>query len=371
MKLNFTFFLVYIISFQVANAQCNGHISLCSKKYNEVSIVMTHNAYNHRADFQLPNQNLNVAQQLADGVRGLMLDVHNVQGDIVMMHNLALLGNEPAEVSLQQIKDFLDANPQEIITIIIESHVDAADIESVLNNVNLLPYCHEQQMGMAWPTLQQMIDSGKRLVVFSEKNDGLASQPWYHYVWDYVVETPYSFNDIQDFNCTVNRGDIANELFLLNHWITDANLGIGDTASAKVVNAHPFLINRANQCMAAFNKLPNFIGVDFYELGDPFLAADMLNGLTTSNIEVLQENIDFRFYPNPIKEYGILDLMELPIESMSLRIYDATGKVILTNGQMKSKQVLLQRGNLLPGTYYFQILHSETRSSGHGKFLVL
>ena len=37
----------------------------------------------------------------------------------------------------------------------------------------------------------------------------------------------YSVNTINNFTCNFNRGNPINDLFILNHFVTDANLGYG------------------------------------------------------------------------------------------------------------------------------------------------
>ena len=53
----------------IVNGQCNGAIDLCSKQYNKVSYLTTHNAFNSDEDGLLfPNQTYNIESQLNDGV---------------------------------------------------------------------------------------------------------------------------------------------------------------------------------------------------------------------------------------------------------------------------------------------------------------
>jgi len=246
---------------------------------------MTHNSYNCAKSFRLPNQNLNVLEQLNGGVRGLMLDFHTHKDEIMVMHGYPILGFEKANVSLGQIKTFLDANPQEIVTIIIESHVSAPDIENELQRAGLLPYCHSQKKEADWPTLNEMIDSGKRLVVFSEKNDGLKHQSWYHYAWDYIVDTPYSFHNITKFGCSQNRGDQSNQLFLLNHWITKRISGTGRKKRADKTNSYEVLSNRVKEAIEAFDRKPTFLGIDFFEKG---ATLQIINELNDPDAELLK-----------------------------------------------------------------------------------
>ena len=73
-----TIYILFALQFlmHISYAQCNGSVNLCSKQYNEVAYLTTHNAFNSDEDGLLfPNQSNNIASQLNDGVRGLMIDV--------------------------------------------------------------------------------------------------------------------------------------------------------------------------------------------------------------------------------------------------------------------------------------------------------
>ena len=283
-------YILFILQFIYADAysQCNGSIDLCQKKYNEIAYLTTHNAYNSdQSGLLFPNQTNNIATQLQDGVRGLMIDVYDHFGIPTAYHTVSVLGTIPLENILNKIKLFLDSNPNEIITIIFEAHTSADAIEDIINQVGLFNYIYTYN-NTSWPTLQDMIDINKRLVIFSELDDANNSQSWYHYIWDHAVETHYSVNNINDFDCNYNRGDSLNDLFILNHFVTDAALGYGLYNESIDVNSNPFFINRALMCQSEKNKFPNFITVDFYELGDGLDVVNELNNITnTSSINIV------------------------------------------------------------------------------------
>src|SRR5215207_1699725 len=68
-------------------AECNGSAALCDRRFDEVVYPTTHNAMSNEAEGWLaPNQYLGIAQQLEDGVRGLMLDTHLWEGDVLLCH---------------------------------------------------------------------------------------------------------------------------------------------------------------------------------------------------------------------------------------------------------------------------------------------
>ena len=290
MKKTISILLLLVISLQISHAQCNGSLDLCSKQYNEVAYLTTHNAFNSDEDGLLfPNQTYNIASQLNDGVRGLMIDVYDFFGTPTAYHSVFALGTIPLSDIFNDIKIFLDNNPNEVITIILECYVTANDIEDEINQAGLSNYLYTHNA--TWPTLQNMIDNDNRLVIFSDVDDASSSQDWYHYVWEYAVETHYSVGNINDFTCDFNRGDPLNDLFIFNHFVTDATLGYGLYNESNDVNANPFFINRALNCQTQTNKFPNFVTVDYYELGDGLAVVDQLNGVTsTSSINISEQN---------------------------------------------------------------------------------
>lgn len=269
---------------------CNGAASLCAKPYDQVAYATTHNAFAnapHGFVFNR-NQTYDMTRQMQDGIRGLMLDAHPYLGTVYLCHgeNLCALGNESLADGLTEVKSFLDAHPQNVITLIFESYVSASDIAAVFQQVGLLDPAHPASdylytyTGGAWPTLGALIDSGERIVVFSDVNEQ-ASYPWYHYLWNTLVfETPFSAATVNDFTCTDNRGSPNNDLFILNHFLTGP-LGASPDLAAQA-NVNPLFVNRALACQSFYGRIPNFPTVDYYEVGNVFDVTATLNGTTGS-----------------------------------------------------------------------------------------
>ncbi|MDG1332063.1 MAG: phosphatidylinositol-specific phospholipase C domain-containing protein [Crocinitomicaceae bacterium] len=320
----------------MGNAQCNGAFSLCSKKYDEVAYLTTHNAFNSsQGNFNLPNQNLDISGQLNIGVRAFMLDVYNWFGNTVVYHGSAVLGTSPFEDELQKITDFLDNNPNEVVTVILECYVSADDVEAEMIQSGLMSYVYEHQLGTAWPTLQTMITNNKRCVVFSDVDDASASQGWYHYMWTNMVETHYSNNDISDFSCDFNRGDSINDLFILNHFVTNSVLGTGLEAESEIANSNPYFINRALQCQQEKAKFPNFVTVDFVELGDSKLVVDQLNGVEPLSIGESDFSDKILISPNPTE--GFVTVISDKLQLENLQLISLTGQDV-TN-QVNARQI--------------------------------
>lgn len=255
------------------SGRCNGAAALCDRRFDQVVYPTTHNAYSNEDEgFVFPNQHHTMAEQLADGVRAVMLDTHYFEAQVYLCHNHCPSGKKLLADGLAEIKQFLDRHPNDVVSIIFESYVSAADTAAAFAASGLLPYVHSQAAGELWPTLREMIDAGGRLVVFTDYDAGV--YPWYLDVWAFAWETHYSFEMPADFSCAINRGDMNNRLFILNHFLTQI---FGLPQLAEQVNFNPLFVDRARQCQSESGRLPNFVTVDFYDIGDLFSVAGTLN----------------------------------------------------------------------------------------------
>jgi hypothetical protein len=329
-------------------AQCNGQSEVCSKPYNEVAFLTTHNAYNTGSEgFSLPNHNYGVAQQLQDGVRAFMLDVYSLFGTTVQYHGTFTLGSQDLNDDLVEIRQFLDNNPNEVVTLILECYVSAATMEHELNVSGLSSYLFTKVAGQPWPTIQEMIDNNERLVVFTDEDDAGAGQDWYHYAWDYMVETHYSVNDVQDFTDQYNRGDASNDLFIFNHFVTSATLGTGSESDSQIANEYTFLMDRILNHYAGYQKFPNFITLDFYEHGGGLQVVQDLNAGILSVEPTAQ--IGVTLYPNPVQDRLVVKLQE-DVQLQNVAIYDARG-VLVAQGQDKT----IDMSEFTPGIYLVKV----------------
>lgn len=263
-----------------AIAACNGAHDLCDRAYDAVSYATTHNAMSNAEEgWLLPNQTFSVTRQLDDGIRGVMLDTWYFNGAAVLCHGgdvfpCDLSGMKPLADGLAEIKAFLDRRPSEVVSIIFESYISEADTLAAFVASGLLGYTHVQSPSEPWPALRALIAADTRLVVFTDRSE--SALPWHHYVWRYAWETHFSFEKPEDFSCAINRGSMANSLFILNHFLTRL---VGSVPLAEMVNHNPLFIDRALQCQAESGRLPNFVTVDHYHIGDVLSVVDELNGL--------------------------------------------------------------------------------------------
>jgi hypothetical protein len=256
---------------------CNGSALLCDRRFDEVAYLVTHNAMSNAEDrFILPNQTFPIYRQLEDGVRGLMLDVHEADdGTISLCHANCRLGQRRLVDGLRDIREFLDCHPREVLTIIFESYVPESAIAQGFEDSGLMRYVRAQPMGAAWPTLRELIAANERMVVFTA--DAARTLPWHLYSYDYCWENPYHAETPAELSCAEDRGTRDRSLWIFNHFLT-APTARPDLA--EMINHDPFFQEHVDACRVdAGGDLPNFVTVDFYEIGDGLAVVDTLNGV--------------------------------------------------------------------------------------------
>lgn len=284
---------------------CNGAAALCDRPYNEVAQACTHNAMSseaYRFIIPKPNQALSLTAQLDAGVRCLMLDTYRFEGELYLCHGACgNWGKLRLSAGLDEISAWLAAHPRDVVTFILESYISEAETLSGLAAAGLaapdgaadpaFPLFHAAGgPGTPWPTLGEMVEANRRLVVFTD--DAAATAAWHLHWPSWGWETPY--ND-PDFTCAHGRGTPggnAHPVFILNHY----SLGPagGDTPISAANNTFDRVLEHARRCTEvteADNPLglaPTFVNVDHVEVPtegggtdrpDTVDAVDVLNGL--------------------------------------------------------------------------------------------
>jgi hypothetical protein len=316
-----------------AKPPCNGHEELCDRPFDRVALAATHNSMS----VPLPGwfsseQEKPIADQLDDGIRGLLIDTHyadklrngnvrtyfpnqeelkkrvKVDGvspeafeaalnlrdrlgfsgkgerGMYLCHSFCELGATRLDSVLADVRTFLVANPGAVLVVINQDYVKPEDFVGAVKHAKLEEFAYTGPVDGRWPTLRKMVDSGERVLFLAENHAGGA--PWYHLAYDTITEeTPYAFKkaaqltspDTLDRTCEPNRGPDEAPFFLVNHWITTDPFPRPSDASK--VNAYDPLLARVKDCRRIRTHLPNLVAVNFYLRGDLFRVVDTLNGL--------------------------------------------------------------------------------------------
>ncbi|PWN28202.1 hypothetical protein BDZ90DRAFT_239634 [Jaminaea rosea] len=234
---------------------CNGHPSLCSKRYSDVVYIGAHNSYSWGQGIS-SDQTATVSEQLRAGVRLLQNQAHDFPhpygpdytnpSNIHLCHTSCyLLDGGGLEAYLSPVRVWLADNPNEVLTILLTNpdglNITRFDQALRFNHLHELAYVppKAKMTHDDWPTLEEMIDSGRRLVVFIDSGADQKRVPYILDEFSQVYENPYDQLGLP-LNCSHDRGsDPANSLFLLNN-TKDKSVGpisVPDKASVDTVNS--------------------------------------------------------------------------------------------------------------------------------------
>jgi len=167
--------VAWLVPARVASSEtqaCNGHAELCDRHYDEVVYAATHNSMSSPdVVFIWPEHDGDIRSQLDQGIRALLIDTHHwtplvsdeqlvaadpylppgAAGPIFdtlgplregrdgtyLCHNECALGATPLIDTLRTIRGFLDENPDEVVTLIIQDAITPAETADAFANAGL------------------------------------------------------------------------------------------------------------------------------------------------------------------------------------------------------------------------------------------
>lgn len=164
--------LALFVASVAAQTACNGFDQLCTRLYSNVTFAAAHNA---AFVGRLPSHNqLQYPEAGMDmGIRYFTSQVHLHKDNIQQCHSdCALLNVGPFSEMVVSIKKWLDNHPREVVTLLVTNGADSIPVDrfaTVFKNAGAesMVYSPSRRLNMdQWPTLGEMISSGKRFVVF-------------------------------------------------------------------------------------------------------------------------------------------------------------------------------------------------------------
>ncbi|KAJ5746682.1 hypothetical protein N7520_011864 [Penicillium odoratum] len=281
-----------------AASTCNGRTEYCTRSYSNITFIGSHDSA-FVGSLPQQNQNIDITAQLDMGIRYLQAQTHKSLLDdtvLELCHTSCLLEDAGTlKAYLSTIKSWLDDNPNEVVTLLL-TNGDSLDISifgSTFVSAGIDSYAFvpsSEPLAYAdWPTLGDLIDSGKRLIAFLDYG---ANTGTVNYVLDefaYYFETPYDVTDSTFSNCSIDRpagASASGRMYLVNHYLDVDIFGVDipDRDKASTTNAATgdgSLGAQATECEALYGHAPNVMLADFVDKGEVIEAQNELNGFSS------------------------------------------------------------------------------------------
>ena len=195
----------------------------------------------------------------------------------------------PFSESLEAIKTALDADSTKVMTLFLDFYVET-ELESSFKEIGLMEYVLEYDTKNGWPSLKDMLSSGKRLVVF-EVQKHLNSPSWLHNMRDFVEHTDADWGNqpegVESFDERLKK----NLSLFTGYKFLETSRGNSNDISA-LARQTPYLIESFKRAWIRDRRVPNFVLVDkYYAWLDVSLVTfrnfDIIYGAVTNNNELL------------------------------------------------------------------------------------
>lgn len=266
------------------NNCCQGLSGICDLPVNQALYGYMHNAVHTRADdFLWPwHHRRSLEEALQAGYRALELDVSRCNDAVALYHSLCGLGTrDPVEV-LNNIGNFLDAHPSEVIVFFWQMPEDESvtldELHAVVQSTDIASrlYAHNNNAdaGTPWPTLGELVSAQQNVIMFYWNQpacqDACPSDAW-HYWFDYGTETEFGFGSVSDIlddpaaSCAPKFQNRGTDFYRVNSFVT---LPSADGDAAETLNAYDTVQQRVAACADTVNLPVNFYAVDFWATGD-------------------------------------------------------------------------------------------------------
>lgn len=298
---------------------CNNSPDLCSKSYSSITHLGAHDSPFVRdastGYSTSGNQYYNSTVQLDSGVRLLSAQVHENNGDWHLCHSSCdLLDAGLLSDWLKDIKEWIDNNPNEVVTVLLvnsdkatSSELHAEFTEAEITSLAYKP-TSTTSPPTSWPTLQQLINAKTRLLVFVASLDPASITTEQSYLMDeftFMFENPFENTSPDAFTCSPDRPTAvqgnaqsaisSNRMPLMNHFLySEGALDIQtpDVGNITLTNspnttAVGQLGTALNDCSQQYGRAPTFVLVDFFDEGPAIKAVDTLNGITPTGRKAL------------------------------------------------------------------------------------
>lgn len=202
------------------------------------------------------------------------------------------------EPVIDLVNEYLGNNPDRILTFFLDIDLPIDTLEKVFEEKGLIDYFHKQPENADWPTINALVQSQKRIVLFTMES--IFNKPdWLHPVWNYAVEPYFSLFEAPNFLGEFLKGDPKNDLLIINDFNIPSNRIEKNPAYIIDQNTNPYLLSHCLSLWRNTGKAPNFIFLDQYNERMQAIVANLrsfktIRGRLTYN----RETIDYVAWQN-------------------------------------------------------------------------
>ena len=165
--------------------------------------------------------------------------------------------------TMHEIKNYLENKPDKILTLFFDFSTNINELTDIFQELGINRYLYTYDEKEGWAPVKTMIETNKRLVVFSMQ-EHRNSPDWLHYVWNHAVEPYFSIWEAPVFKGEFLKGDPKNSLLIYNDYNFPRKSDSFNNLKYET-NQNPYLIEHVKNTWTNTGKTPNFIMLDRYE----------------------------------------------------------------------------------------------------------
>ena len=216
------------------------------------------------------------------------------------------------ETVFENIVDFLERNPTEVIVIILEISVGdptPADLWTFIQDIEgVQEIVYQHDASDTFPTMGKLVNSGEQLILFQHEGPkcmetaenemtaafSTTNEDCHERIMDFfhwTVETEFDFNNVKEIenihsSCIGTRGwnMTIGGFYAVNNFVSPF-YGPSKSSSIKL-NDREFLFDRIADCTVVGEKEPNFVNIDYWQEGDLVEVTHEVNRARAVNGEV-------------------------------------------------------------------------------------
>lgn len=198
-------------------------------------------------------------------------ETHQFNNSIYSCHTSCdLLNAGTLQSGFETLVSWLEDNPYDVVTwlIVNSDFVDVEEYVAPIENSGLRQYLYEPayvpQHRDQWPTLGEMILSGKRVVIFMDYKADQSKVPYVLAEFGHIWETPFSPTN-RSFPCTQQRPPGLNQtmardeyMYLANHNLNvavDISAITGSSSDQQILIPNTAYISTTNGQYDQFSQL--------------------------------------------------------------------------------------------------------------------